>query len=100
MGLPLPAYLRPHGDGCVLSIRLQPRARRTAIAGPVGDLLKIAVSGPPVEGKANAEMCRFLADLAGVPKSAVTILRGETSREKSVCIRGVAAEALLARLTA
>jgi len=98
VGLTLPAYLKGHAEGCVLSIRLQPRARRTAVVGPVGSRLKVAVTGPPVEGKANTELCRFLAELTGVSKSAVIILRGETSREKAILIRGVAAGALLARL--
>jgi uncharacterized protein len=78
-----------HRDGTALQIRLQPRARRTGVVGVVGERLKIAVSGPPVDGKANAELCRFLADTLGVPKSAVAILRGETSREKSVLVRGL-----------
>jgi uncharacterized protein (TIGR00251 family) len=95
---PLPAYLASHPEGTLLELRLHPRARRTGVVGVVGDRLKIAVSGPPVDGKANAELRRFLADVAGVPKSAVRILRGETSREKAVLVRGRTPGELLARL--
>jgi uncharacterized protein (TIGR00251 family) len=81
-----------------MQIRLQPRARRTGLLGVLGERLKIAVSGPPVDGKANAELCRFLADTLGVAKSAVTILQGETSREKTVLVRGLPPAAVAARL--
>lgn len=94
----VPACLAPHPDGAVLCLRLQPRARRTGVVGMVGERVKIAVSGPPVDGKANRELCRFLADLLDVPKSAVSILQGETAREKTVLVRGCAPAAVAARL--
>ena len=99
MGAPAPAlYLSAHRQGTAMQIRLQPRARRTGLLGVLGERLKIAVSGPPVDGKANAELCRFLADTLGVAKSAVTILQGETSREKTVLVRGLPPAAVAARL--
>ena len=91
-------YLASHRDGTTIQIRLQPRARRAGIVGPVGGRLKIAVSGPPVDGKANAELCRLLGDLLGVAKSAVLLLQGETSREKTVLVRGLPPETVAARL--
>ncbi len=94
---PLP-YLGAHREGTVIQIRLQPRARRPGLLGQVGDRLKIAVSGPPVDGKANAELCRLLADHLGVAKSAVLIVQGETSREKAVLVRGLPPETVAARL--
>lgn len=93
-------FLAAHARGTVVSLRLQPRARRTGILGMVGDRLKIGVSGPPVEGKANEELCRYLSGIAGVPKSAVVILRGETAREKTVLVRGVRPAVLAERLAA
>jgi uncharacterized protein (TIGR00251 family) len=65
----------------------------------VGERLKIAVSGPPVDGKANAELCRFLADVLGVSKSAVVIVQGETTREKTVLVRGLPPEVVAVRLS-
>ena len=85
---PAPAGLAVHAEGTVLCLRLQPRARQTAVVGMVGERLKIAVQAPPVDGKANAELCRFLAEKAGVPRSAVCILQGETGRDKRVLVRG------------
>jgi uncharacterized protein (TIGR00251 family) len=64
------------------------------VVGEVGERLKVAVSGPPVDGKANAELCRFLAASTGVPRSAVTILRGESCREKTVLVRGLTPAAI------
>jgi hypothetical protein len=67
----------------------------------VGDRLKVSVNAPPVEGKANEAVQRVLAKTFGVPRSAVTILRGETGKRKTVRIAGVTATAatqLIARL--
>lgn len=88
-----------HSDGVVLHVRVHPRGKRDAIVGTLGDCLKISLRSPPVDGKANAALCRFLAKALGVSKSAVVILRGEKAREKHVLVRGVdsrrAAAALL-----
>jgi uncharacterized protein (TIGR00251 family) len=70
----------------VLAIHAQPGAKRTEVAGVHGDALKIRVAAPPVEGKANAELMRFLAEAFGVSQRAVTLLRGEGSRRKLVRI--------------
>ena len=70
----------------VLTLHVQPGARRTAIAGPYGDALRIRLAAPPVDGKANAELLRYLADAFGVPLRNVTLVRGETSRGKVVRI--------------
>lgn len=72
----------------MLALKIQPRASRTGIVGLLGERLKIAVSGPPVDGKANRELCTFLAKRVGVPKSSVEIILGESSRDKSVLIVG------------
>ena len=79
------------GDGVptlalVLTLHVQPGAKRTEVAGVHGDALKIRLAAPPVDGKANAALLRFLADAFGVPQRAVTLVRGETSRQKTVRI--------------
>lgn len=74
------------GVAVVLTLHVQPGAKRTEIAGVYGDALKIRLAAPPVDGKANAELVRFLARAFGVPQGAVTLLRGETSRQKTVRI--------------
>ena len=74
------------GMALVLGLHVQPGARRTEVAGVHGDALKIRLAAPAVEGKANAELQRFLAAAFGVPRRAVTLVRGETSRQKTVRI--------------
>ena len=74
------------GDGIVLNLHIQPRASKSEVCGVQGDALKIRLTSPPVDGAAN-KLCReFLADLFQVPKSAVEIISGETSRHKRVKI--------------
>jgi hypothetical protein len=75
-----------NGDGIVLNLHIQPRASKNEVCGAQGDALKIRLTSPPVDGAAN-KLCReFLADLFQVPKSAVEIISGETSRHKRVKI--------------
>ena len=66
-----------------------PRARTTAVAGRHGDALKIRLAAPPVDGAANEELVRFLAERLAVPRSAITIATGHTGRRKTVKIAGV-----------
>jgi uncharacterized protein (TIGR00251 family) len=72
-----------------LTIKVHPRARRTALAGRLGDAWKLTLAAPPVDGKANEECVRFFAGLACVPKSRVRIVSGATSRMKVVEVEGV-----------
>lgn len=72
------------GRDLVLNIRLQPRASRDEIVGAQGTRLKIRITAPPVEGKANAHLVRFLAKAFGVSRSQVLLVSGEASREKRV----------------
>ena len=81
-----------------LAIRVQPRAKRTEVAGERNGAVVIRVSAPPVEGKANAAVCRLIAERVGVPKSAVQIVRGEGGRDKHVRVDGVSAERVRAAL--
>jgi len=77
-----------------IKVKVHPRARRSAVAGRLGEAWKIDVAAPPVEGKANEECVRFLAGLAGVQRSAVRIVTGATSRTKVVEVEGVSQETL------
>ena len=81
-----------------LTVKVHPRAKRSALAGRLGDAWKLALAAPPVDGKANDECVRFLAELAGVPRSRVRIVMGLTSRLKVVEIEGVPQEDLERRL--
>ncbi|MGV3759299.1 MAG: DUF167 domain-containing protein [Actinomycetota bacterium] len=81
---PSAPWCRAVADGRALTIRVQPGARRSEVVGPHGDALRVRVASPPVDGKANAELVRFLADYLGVPARSVEVVRGHTSRTKVV----------------
>jgi uncharacterized protein (TIGR00251 family) len=81
-----------------LTVKVHPRAKRSALAGRLGDAWKLALAAPPVDGKANEECVRFLAEFAGVPRSRVRIVMGLTGRLKVVEIEGVTQEELERRL--
>lgn len=85
-----PTWRREVGTAIVLTLRVQPGAARTAVAGTYGDALKLKLAAPPVDGRANAELVRFLAEAFGVPLRSVTLVRGETSRAKVVRIEAPA----------
>jgi uncharacterized protein len=76
-------------QGVTFAVKVHPRARKNAITGTVGDALKLALTAPPVEGKANQAVIEFFADLFAIPRSSVTIASGETSRNKIVRVAGV-----------
>ncbi|MCP9447227.1 MAG: DUF167 family protein [Nitrospira sp.] len=85
-------------DRVTLRVYLQPKADRTECVGLHGDAVKIRVAAPPVDGLANAELIRFLAERCDIPRSRVSIQSGTTSRQKRVALAGVSAEWVLARL--
>ena len=78
------AWRRDRDGAVVLMLHVQPGAARSEFAGMYGDALKLRLAAPPIEGKANDELIRFLADLFGVPRRNVLLLRGETTRAKTV----------------
>ena len=82
-----------------LTVKVHPRAKRSALAGRLGEAWKLSLAAPPVDGKANDECVRFFAELAGVPRSRVRIVTGLTSRLKVVEIEGVPQEDLERRLS-
>ena len=73
----------------VLAVHVQPRAHRTEVVGRHGEAIKIRLKAPPVDGAANDELVRFLADRLGVPRGAGTIVGGATSRAKRVAVEGI-----------
>jgi len=73
-------------DGLVLRLYIQPKASRDSIVGLHGDEVKVAITAPPVDGKANAHLVKFLAKQFRVAKSQVTIKKGERGRHKQVKI--------------
>ena len=77
-----------------MTVKVQPRARITRLAGKLGSVYKLQLAAPPVDGKANEECIRFLAELARVPKSCVRIVTGLTSRLKVIEIDGITQEAI------
>jgi uncharacterized protein len=85
-------------DGAVLTIKVIPRAGRTAIAGTRDDALLIRLAAPPVEGAANTALIEFLARLLDVPRRHVALISGEKSRTKRVKVSGVSAALIRARL--
>jgi len=88
--------------GATFQVKVHPRARKNAITGTVGDALKLSLTTPPVEGRANEACIAFLAKFLNVPRSSVTIAAGESSRQKLIRIAGLPAaqveEALRAAL--
>jgi uncharacterized protein (TIGR00251 family) len=92
--------LKQTATGVAFSVKVQPRGRKNAITGAVGDALKLALTAPPVDGKANAAVIEFFADFFEVPRSSVTITSGKTSRLKVIHISGASAEQLVRRLEA
>ncbi len=74
------------GEDVLLCIHAQPGARQSDFAGQHGDALKVRLAAPAQEGRANRELCRFLAESFGVPLSAVELLSGESARRKRVKI--------------
>jgi uncharacterized protein (TIGR00251 family) len=89
---------RLSAEAATLRVRVQPRASREAILGWREDVLRLAVTAPPVEGEANRAVGRLLARALGVAPSAVSVVRGERSRDKVVRIAGVTGATLRARL--
>jgi hypothetical protein len=86
--------------GVRLTVHAQPGAKRTEVSGLHGEALKVRIQAPPLEGRANEELIRFLADTLNVPRSHVTLVRGEKSRSKVFDIAGVTVEQARAVLLA
>jgi uncharacterized protein (TIGR00251 family) len=94
----LPAIARDSERGALLTVHVQPGSSRTECVGIHGDALKIRLAARPTDGAANDELIRFIADRCSIPRACVRILTGVKARQKRLCVEGVAAELLLARL--
>lgn len=81
------AWYRWEDDTLVLELRVQPRARKDAVIGVQGDRLKVSVTAPPVEGRANTHLIRFLAGLFQVKQAQITLQSGAGGRDKRVRIQ-------------
>ncbi|MCP3967326.1 MAG: YggU family protein [Lentisphaerae bacterium] len=80
--------------GCTFKCKVQPRSSRNAFGGILGDVIKVFLKSPPVDGKANKELVTFVAKSLKVSKSSVVIVSGETSRNKTILVYGVPVEEL------
>lgn len=83
------SWLRASANSVVLTLHIQPGAKKTEVAGPHGDALKLRLAAPPVDGKANEALIDFLARALGKPKAAITLVSGQTSRSKRVAIADI-----------
>jgi uncharacterized protein len=77
-----------NADRITLSLHVQPGAKQTSIAGLHGDALKIRLAAPPIEGRANEALLRYIADFFQVPLRNVELVKGEQSRQKRVAVHG------------
>jgi uncharacterized protein (TIGR00251 family) len=92
------AWLQPIAGGAVLTARVTPRAARNALREVPGATMKIYLRAPPVDGKANAALIEFLAEILDVPSRRLSILTGERGRTKRIGIQGVSAPEVAARI--
>jgi uncharacterized protein (TIGR00251 family) len=90
--------LRPTEGGCTLSVRVHPGAKRNAITGTHADALKIALTTPPTDGRANAALIAFLADRLNIPRLSIELISGATNRSKTLRLTGITAAEAEARL--
>ena len=88
------------GETIGFAVKVQPRAKRNAITGTVGEALKLSLTAPPLEGRANRAVIEFFADWFEIPHSQVTITSGETSRNKLIRVTGVTAQQFREKLAA
>ena len=88
--------VRAHALGATLAVRAQPGAKKDAVLGTHADAIKVAVTAPPLDGRANAAVVEVLAEWLGVKRSQLEIIGGEANRNKVVLVRGVVPDALVA----
>jgi len=93
-----PTFAHDVPDGCTLTIRLHPGARKNAVTGVHAEALKIALTAPPVDGKANEALIAFLSDTLHLPRARINIVGGLTSRSKTIRITGKSATEVSAAL--
>lgn len=94
----LPITLRDTPDGCILPVRVHPGAKRNAVNGTHDGALKISLTTPPTDGRANEALIAFVAEHLRLPRARVTLLTGATSRSKTLRIAGKSAAEVQAAL--
>jgi hypothetical protein len=94
----LPEYLTAQTDGVLLAIKLQPRASRNEIGEALGGELRVKVTAPPVDSAANEALLRLLAETLDWPRSKLELIRGQTSRHKTIRVHGATPAQILGRL--
>ena len=85
-------------SGATFAVKVHPRARQNAINGEIGEALKLSLTAPPIEGRANEACIEFLAKLLKLPRSSVTIASGHNSRRKVIRVVGLSAEEVRRRI--
>jgi uncharacterized protein (TIGR00251 family) len=90
--------IRTVSAGVTFAVKVHPRAKKNAVTGEVGDALKLSLTAPPADGKANDACIEFFAKLLRVPRSSVTIASGLSSRNKLILVAGISVEDLRMRL--
>ena len=90
--------VRDAKDGSTFAVKVHPRAKNNAITGEVGDALKVSLTAPPLEGRANEACIEFFAEVLNVPRSSVSIAAGQGSRNKVIRVAAVSAEEIRRRL--
>ena len=95
----MPAFLRVQADGVLLSVKLQPRASANEIGDALGSELRIKVTAPPVDAAANQALIKLLAQRLDCPRNRVELVRGHTSRHKTIKLYGLTVEDVVKRLT-
>ena len=90
--------IHPTPDGCTLTLRVHPGARRNAITGTHGGALKISLTTPPTDGRANSALIAFLAETLNIPRAAITLTTGATSRTKTLHLEALTPDALTTAL--
>ncbi|NWG30143.1 MAG: YggU family protein [Rhodocyclaceae bacterium] len=91
-------WVQADGTGVILTLHIQPGAKKTEVAGLHGGALKIRLAAPPVEGRANEALIAFLAKKLGAGRTAVELLSGQTARAKRVRIAGITPQDVIAAL--
>jgi len=91
----IPGFLRAQADGTLLSVKLQPRASASVIGEPLGAELRIKVTAPPVDAAANQALIELLAKKLDCPRGRIELIRGQTSRHKTVRLHGFTPEEVL-----
>lgn len=90
--------IRDTPEGVVFAVRIHPRAKMDAMTGEIGGALKLSLTAPPLEGRANQACIEFLAKLLKVPRSSITIAAGQTSRNKVIRVEGISGADVRKRL--